>query len=494
FTQNGTFKLISFALGNGYHADAMALDRYLRGGGCAVAEYLLFGEELDEERRHAIDDHLMRKWFGHGLPVDGSLAIGNLAYGDGAANEIDVACDTSVASLAGSGVFVKKGAGALSIAAAGGIDGYDVRDGSLAIKGTVPAVFEEAFIWLDPSDESTLVTNSAGLVTQINDVRGADVNYACRSGSSSAIVEGATLTAFGPNDMPVLDMGGYNDSTSVGFVWNRQCSDARTIFVVAARNENHGEQFLLGHESQFCFHADSGHYLCGSATGSGYWSGQAVLGATWNIDGESVANGDSLYSTAWPVGQLQVFSISGCDYDGWPAIVGQLAQDRTFRVGGLKYGEVIVFQRALAETEVKRVRDYLLEKWLGMDVDPYGAQYESLAVASGAKIFHDGALSIPDGGMLSVVAPADPDGAVEVSGSLDLGEAVTLRIDVGALETPPSGEIVVASYSGDLRGADNLAGWTVEGTAVAGRKVSLSAGNGRLVATLSPVGTVIIVR
>ena len=122
--------------------------------------------------------------------------------------------------------------------------------------------------------------------------------------------------------------------------------------------------------------------------------------------------------------------------------------------GGLKYGEIICFERSLSDYELRFVDAYLAKKWFNRDTLGYGAPFvtnlqlsagavvklpDGVALAAknlagGGKL--DGSLSLlPGGGITADVAADGTFASMQVTGSADLstGGALTLSGAVNKL-------------------------------------------------------------
>lgn len=121
-------------------------------------------------------------------------------------------------------------------------------------------------------------------------------------------------------------------------------------------------------------------------------------------------------------------------------------------MGGIMYGEIILFERKLTDAETLFAEAYLAKKWMGLDTPGYGAPSAAiLSVAAGAKLTLlgdeplsaryvkgdgtvDGSIVLsPEGGIRVTV---DGDGTVpclDVTGTADVSAGGTIEID-GAIK------------------------------------------------------------
>lgn len=176
-------------------------------------------------------------------------------------------------------------------------------------------------------------------------------------------------------------------------------------------------------------------------------------------------------------------------------------------MGGLMYGEIILFERELTDAETAFAEAYLAKKWLGLDTPGYGApSATNLFVAAGATLTLtgdepftaksiegggtvDGSLSLLSGGGITV--DVAEDGSVDcltVTGSADLSAGGTLTL-TGAVSELAAGRHAVLSAATLLAGAD----WTVTGGETT-RKYSVRAKEGELYLLMHQPGFGIILR
>ena len=140
--------------------------------------------------------------------------------------------------------------------------------------------------------------------------------------------------------------------------------------------------------------------------------------------------------------------------------------------GGLKYGEVALFERRLTADEIASTEAYLAKKWFGIDTPGYGAAADAVTVAAGASltVLGDGfsADSLGGGGTITgdvklsdgggIVAVVKEDGTIDgmtVNGDICLnGGTVALT---GAVSNIVPGTYTILSADTIVNGGGS---WT----------------------------------
>ena len=169
--------------------------------------------------------------------------------------------------------------------------------------------------------------------------------------------------------------------------------------------------------------------------------------------------GPERFSFRYPVGRIVMH-------------FGAYGQSSQF-AGGVKLGEIILFDRALSDQEMDCVENYLAKKWFGIDVPGYVSAAGSVAVDPGAvlTVLGDGfsAGELSGGGVVNgdvslvpggvIAAEFDGEGAVRtltVNGTLTVGGG-TVTVPAGAGSVEP-GEYVVVSAAKIVKGEGQ---WTL---------------------------------
>lgn len=377
FMLDNGFHLVSFALDEGIYVNDIGWDRTYRCGGLEIAEVVLFATELDPSVRRSIEVALMEKW----LP---SLAHPSAATPMQIANYsgsvLDAGRDVEIGNLnAGGAVFVKSGAGEVLVDSFASLAGVDIREGTMDFSSGVDGILKGAFFHIDPSVASSLVFDSTGNVCRVDSLVG-DGNYASNTYNAQSGAELESISV-GGRDLKLLDFGPYYSCTNGMFTnnapvealapagvsamdWRSGTDGLKSFFIVVEENEIHPQapenaikdQYLLGYVGGPDFDRSS-RFLMSPDNASVYAS--ALKSVKWKLDGLPVSS----ERTVMPAG-LHVISCVIPDGQS-PVRANRFAQDQGNRIGGLKYGEVVVFNRSLSAEEEDAVNAYLIGKWLG---------------------------------------------------------------------------------------------------------------------------------
>ena len=467
YVPDQAFHVVALApLDTVYNLNTISLDRHCRIGGMALGEILIYNTTLSVEERRAVESYLMQKWFNKTHPLAGTTALGNLTFASGVEQNLKADRDATIGMINGTGTFTKSGSGDVTAeGTADTITGLAVTGGSLAFAsaGNPLDVLATASFHVDPSDATTLV-KSGDNVTRINDVRSGVNRYA--ETSAQSVATGPSLVKSAATELDLLDFGtfAYNvegeQDDSCGMKWNVE-EQVFTVFAVVEKKADH-DSFLLGSSGAYDFHADDGNLLS-----AGYSSYLVRPGsdtdAHWYLDGDAVANPTG---TAWPSG-LHVISVAMRDTNAingnknagpW---AGMFAQDRSqpCRIGGMRYGEVIVFTNSISSAQVKAISGYLMEKWLGSEPDTSGG-YQNLSVAAHSTLSFGGDFAIADNATVEIgYARAGGSGVIEATGVATLGRSVAVTVG-----PDPKGSVAVISAGGFAEGAaDAIKTWTLNG-------------------------------
>ena len=454
------FHLVSFENGeNNSPQNTIGRDRVCRYGGLEIAEVILYDRNLQPGERAAIEAYLLEKWGLASTPVRRPTAtFGTITFGAETSFEFDAGKNASVDTISGRGIFVKTGSGAVSAGELAGATGVVVRAGSLAIGvPQVDDVIAQATFHVDPSLETSLEKNGSGLVTKISDVRGEVLRYATTSPASAAA--GPSLYEL-PNGKSMLDFGTYCSALaqgdSCGMLWNEKIDNVHSAIIVVERKSGN-DNFLLGDRIDYPLH--SGANLVAGNSAEIVRDGNAV----WMIDGETIAGNPA--DTAWPEGvHVIAFSCPKRMSSGvlWQGINAQyFAQDRDqpCRIGGMRYGEVMVFQQSLSEAALKAVSQALMAKWLSTE-ETSRNEFNCLSVGAGANCSMAGSVAIADNGSIDIgFARAGGSGVIEIAGVATLGRNVAVTVG-----PDPKGSVAVISVGGFAEGAaDAIKTWTLNG-------------------------------
>ena len=462
FVPDQEFHLLSISLKDNSIGglNTFTQDRHCRVGGMELAEVVVYDTELGTDERSAIEKHLMAKWLNKPHPHEAATTLGSLSFGDGISPSLEAGRDVTVQYINGSGTFTKSGAGDVTAyGVSDTITGFAVESGALAFMsaGNALDVTNEAFFCIDPSNPSTL-TKNGDCVTRIDDARSSGTRYATTSAGSTAL--GPTLVA-SPTGLDLLDFGtfAYTKDASAddtcGMIWSER-KQVYTVCAVIEKKSDH-DSFLLGDTDAYEFHADDGNMLSTNYSDNKLRPGNSDYDAVWTLDGVTV----NPLTTTWPSG-LHVITVSirdtrsdGLHMNG--AWAGMFSQDRQLcRIGGMRYGEVFVFDKTISSAKVAALSAYLREKWIGGEKDT-SSGLQSLSVASGASLSYDGDITVADGSTVEIgYGSQGRSGTISVGGDVLLGRNVEVSVADGR------GEVAVISADSFANTAA-LSTWTLNG-------------------------------
>jgi hypothetical protein len=178
-------------------------------------------------------------------------------------------------------------------------------------------------------------------------------------------------------------------------------------------------------------------------------------------------------------------------------------------MGALRYGEVILFERELTETETLFAEAYLAKKWFNRKVPGYGApSATNLLVAAGSTLTLlgddpitskfvagggtvEGSLSLSaEGGIEVEVAEGGAVPCLTFTGSADLSNGGTVQV-TGHLRDLEEGDYMILAADSVVSGGE----WTLEvPQQPEGLTMSVSATESGVVLRVRKKGTIIIVR
>lgn len=489
------YHLYAFRLNGSAYTSTLCNDRNYRIGGAEIAEVAYFEEMLTDDELRAIEEKLLAKWFGkpHPAEVANQLNVGTLSFGDAApvhAFGASVA-PVKIGMLEAGGSFVKDGEGDMTIDLKTGVTNLTVNGGSLVMKGGVKSAMSEAFIHLDPSNDSTITTNELGQILRMESVNG-NGRYAIPA--PIMFDNKPTLATF--DGKPVIDCGQYGygqgmNYTQSGLAFSeRLYQNLREAFVVCYRDDGSGS-FLLSDSATYNFHADTAHILCEYATSGG--DGWAVSHADWRINGEAIDPFAVNFTN-----ELAVYSLNAIDDNDWGTHWGgtadRIGSDRDgYSIGGIKYGEVILFDHFISEDDRAEIRNYLMNKWTDVKAEETVNELVSVVVAPNAHLGFGGNLALTnENSVLSIGIPARQDGAIEVLGRLILGERPTLTLE------SVMGEDATGTYplvkADAIEGIDSVDDIALTGSGAERYSCKLHLENGVLSVTATKASMLIIIR
>lgn len=449
-------------------------------GGTRVAEILAYTKVLTPDERRQNVAYLRRKWqaandvadLDYGvLSVEGEATV---SVADGTTVEVG---ELKVAS--GVSKLVKTGGGTLVI------DSYltpgvpvEVRGGNVkfATSGETlgPTKAADPLVWLDAN------TLSDSTVTEWADARGAAT--AISASREADTYPAATLDATIVAGKKMVDMGAEFSQTgdSTYFLVKNQGTklgnDVRCGFMVYYKN-------VAG----AAVPSSSGNSLRVSNGSTSFindqWANAYAVGGIWTLDGRPIDPADCRAAAGNTAGEVHIVgfrfsskmpaNMLGADRD---AVSSSSNNNR----GGIKFGEVLLYDRVLSERECKDTEAYLLNKWKGVrhPADIANEQAVDLTLADGAALRTD----------LSTL----PSSKFVVNGTLALTGSGTVIADVPAGWRIVPGDYVIAEASGGITCSD-ISAWTVTSSSGVEGRLRLVDGT-QLVLTVPRNGLIIILR
>ncbi len=360
----------------GWHVVALrvpgAAIQYLAGvpggsmcGGQRLAEVVLYNRVLTEDEFNGAQAYLMKKWLVPFRP--GTRATAHTV--EMAKNTaIETEGDTVVRSLsvAGGGTLTKRGAGTLAVEEVA-IDNLALEGGRVETRPRVDVADGPAadpVFHLDATKLDTMIfRESDGIkyVRQWHDVAGR--NVAGENSSSEATTTLPWLipeTEAGANNNPVLNFGAFGSGRYL--VFDRAVDTVRAAYVLLG-TQDAGGGFILGSlegrgaKVRYDFHR--GGDLGANASDAILQNSANTIKNICTVftNGAQVASPTSTGLTPNAYQLVEFHIASG-------AHASTLANDRTWRTGGQRLGEVILYDRALTEREKVATRNYLMQKWL----------------------------------------------------------------------------------------------------------------------------------
>ena len=345
-------------------------------GGLRIAELVICKGALSEEAILDASAYLAHKWLGKSLP--GYAATGSPSRPDvqrlatsGDADAVRAirvdAGRTAKVVPSGAVRFEKTGAGTLEIVADGSLSAaIDVKAGAVRYVRPAEPAAEETFaaspaLHVDPSRPETLKVVEAGgkkYVRWAADASGGDnAVYAPQGTDANSPVLNETDTV---NGLPVLDF----DTAGRYMAFVKGIDNVRAVFAVFGSQEANGLKSLgplLGYLADDESNRNGGYMKNVNISDfQGGEGGEPVLGSgyvspgmTWFTNGVPAVRSD-LRSGGYELIEA---------HPAIPAHAGGLQRYERRCPGVARYGEILVYDRALTAREVAATRNYLLKKW-----------------------------------------------------------------------------------------------------------------------------------
>ena len=432
-------------------------------GGFRVAEMLIFGSLLPKSDVERIEAYLQKKWFGRTPAATGGNAqIGWLHVSKKESTACTVTANVgegdtlTVDRLQGGrydGALVKNGAGTLALKSTEGYGGpVTMNGGALAFPArTVPTLADlpsDAYAHFDASDLSTVTYDEETLTvsqwanTTARTLAGMPFGLCQRAASQcptlrkDALGSGLNVLDFGPmtsGSGPFLSFTSLSDST------------VRTVDKLATVVGVIGAHKSGGHLFGFPGSADPSASGWNRSVG---WCGPAstLLSPTCVIEANS---SEPIYATndLIVIDGVRAPHDSGYRHPGYQVVAirmpGAIARHLACssigggHTGGMRVGELFIFRRVLAESEMRDITAYLENKWFGRTSPGYRAPVTN--VPRLAKV------------------------SVEAASSIDVPAESTVRLGTltgaGALAKTGSGALAVERL--DITGDVSVEGGTL---------------------------------
>ena len=404
-------------------------------GGVRIAEVIAYASALTPDQRRQNIAYLRRKW----QPAEVAKDLDYGAVTVAGESVIDVADGTTVevgtlTVSAGVSKLVKTGGGTLVI------DSYLSPDVEVEVHGglvkfassavySTPVKASDPLVWLDAN------TLTQSTVTEWADARGTGVISASRADGMLA----ATLDTTTVAGLKMVDMG---ESVS---------SADSTYFLIKNGGAMLGYAVRCGFMVYYKNHknayvpSSTNNALRVTQASKGFldenWANAFAVGGRWALDGNEII------PTSCNNGEGEVHVIGFRFASNMP--VNMLGADRDVaNRGGIKFGEVLLYDRPLTDAEWKETESYLLKKWKN------AAHPADLAAEQPVD------LTLADGATLNVNLSSAGCDKLVVSGQLTLAGAGVVQAE----RVPDSGrlddEYVIAEAVGGIV-CDNLNAWTV---------------------------------
>ena len=216
----------------------------------------------------------------------------------------------------------------------------------------------------------------------------------------------------------------------------------REAFVVMKDNETTQKMSLLGTTDssnvEYYRRGSNGSLITSEAESANVRSGAVKNGRT-RVDGETVAN---VTTEMLPAG---FHVVSFCPTGD--TIVASLGLRTSRHLGGIQYGEVVLFTNVLTKTEHDAVEAELLAKWLGESLPDAPATVDSLTIDC---VFKDGVMT----------------GSLDMGSRFKAAEPCVVNVTCGGVRPEPGDYLLLSAKSVETDGTD----WTLNATGLAAKR------------------------
>ena len=457
--------------------DSFARDRNFCFGGQRIGEYIVFSERLSEVDRAAVENYLRAKWFPvHGfrsVKVESGASFIHASSCDGVVSFLDDEADifvgdghVEVDALHDAGAWIH-----LDASNVGSLETSATEDGSAFVSK-----------WTDADNGVHYASNNM----KVNKWRSDPENR------KPYLVSGVSS-----HGLPVVDFGypqneGLTNSFGVGIGYgavlsfDEACKSVREIIVVAGDRKDAADileqqpnlkslnsaSFISGRESGYVqffrgnFEKGKNPVILNiyNKLTKGIWGyangiavdGSMKTGVQYTNSGPSVRLADDgLHLINFRMDS------NGCAQG--------LAHDGNYAYGGVRIGEVMIFESELADGVRTRIAETLMSKWMGKPPQTYSCG--TVAVATGSELsFPYSAVSarkLSLGGTLKAVNVCAltievGSSLARVDGVLDLSGEGTIAVDVDNVRQAKVNTLVRLVEADSVVG--DASGWKVSGS------------------------------
>ena len=333
-----------------------------------------------------------------------------------------------------------------------------VSAGTLDVRTAVPpkpVVLANAWLHLDATDLSTMAyteSNGIAYVSQWRDANGNGKILASGDASHKPFITQSFMNGRSVMDLGAIRHIGMAADAGYGafFLFNSKCSTMREAFLVVGDTEDSKRSYVdygkpAGYAEPRCtpllgtrnLGSQTAPFFRTSIESFGGSRNSALthansLGATkcdWTLNGADVVN-ESTENLPDGINLVEIRAAadSGIEFDS-------LGTERFFYAGGLRYGEVAIFETALSAADRAAVRAYLSARWLPVDIAGRElGEGASLALANDVTLRvgsfkASGTASVTGSGVLKIVnVDRSGDGSLRFAQS-----AQTIRPDASGL-------------------------------------------------------------
>lgn len=352
-----------------------------RWGGTHIAEIVAYAKSLTPGQRRQNVAYLRRKWQAEADAKD--LDYGAVVVEADATLEVADGTTVEIGQLkAADGVsrIIKTGGGTLFIGAYLSPEvEVEVRGGSVKfgspIAKAAPAKADNPLVWLDAN------TLSEASVTEWADARGGSLIAANRDGDTYPAATLDTTTVPGKK---MVDMGATVSKDSPS-----------TYFLIKDNGVELGNAVRCGF---MVYYKNAASAVVPSSSGNALrvidgtskfidagWGNAYAVGGLWALDGLPIDPTNCREADGNTAGEVHVISFRFSSMMPVNMLGGDRSGSNNVH-GGIKFGEVLLYDRVLTDGEWKDTEDYLLRKWKGTGhpVDETAAAPLKLAYAGEA--------------------------------------------------------------------------------------------------------------